>query len=411
MQELIDITIGKYRIEKGLARGGMSEVYLARDQTNDQIVAMKMVRHSAGEYYERFRREARTMSTLHHSHILPALDYGDYDKWSYLVTSYIEYGTLSRRIAQGPMPLEEVENILDQLANALQFAHGKGVLHRDIKSSNVLLKDGNYAYLTDFGLVKSVQDEFSLTRSGFLVGTPEYMAPELVEDTATPASDIYALGVLVYQMATGTLPFKGPNPVSIVMKHLQEAPQPPSRLNPDITPDIEEVILQTLEKDPQRRFHTARAFANAFQQARRSDIGPLPVPEIPDISTKQVSIRVKPVQTTKYVKPLNNIEETTTPKQDSYLPTFINRKYLLVGGATLIVIILLIVLLTTLTQSADRSQQNLHPAATATAVYHPPSMFQFTPLTEISFRHQETLNIEIQKPATSLHDEHPDHEN
>jgi serine/threonine protein kinase len=364
MQELIDATIGKYHIEKGLARGGMSDVYLAHDQTTQQIVAMKMVRRSAGEYYERFRREARTMTTLHHSHILPALDYGDYTVWSYMVTPFIEYGTLSRRLLQGPMPLDDVEQILDQLANALQYAHGKGILHRDIKASNVLLKDGTYAYLTDFGLVKSVQDEFSLTRSGFLVGTPEYMAPELVEDEASPASDIYALGILVYQMATGTLPFKGANPVSIVMKHLQEQPLPPSRLNAAIVPDLEKVILQTLEKDPQRRFHTARAFANAFQQARRTDIGPLPVPEIPNLATKQVSINIRPAQKTAQSR---RIPVSIPPSLKFNIN--ISQKQLIIGTTTLLILlVLLIILLISSLLSQPQPQPHHATGSTATTL-------------------------------------------
>jgi serine/threonine protein kinase len=293
MQELIDTTIHYYHIERGLAQGGMSEVYLARDMRTDQIVAMKMVKRSVGEYYERFRREARTTLTLHHDHILPALDYGEHDDWSYLITPYIEYGTLSTRLMQGPLEVDEARQIVDQLADALQYAHDHGVLHRDIKASNVLLRDGTYAYLTDFGLVKSVQDEYSLTRSGFLIGTPEYMAPEIIESPATPRSDIYAFGILTYQMLTNTVPFRGANPVSIVMKHLREAPPPPSRFNPTIPRAVEQVILQTLEKDPERRFRTASAFATAFRQA--CGVEKPHMLAVEDMTTQSVSLRDEPV--------------------------------------------------------------------------------------------------------------------
>ena len=297
MQELIDMTIDHYHIERGLAHGGMSEVYLARDTQTGQAVAMKVVRRTAGEYYERFRREAKAMLTLRHAHILPALDYGEYDAWSYMITPYIEYGTLATRLNQGPLTLDETRLILDQLAEALQYAHDHGVLHRDIKASNVLLRDGAYAYLTDFGLVKSVQDEYSLTRSGFLIGTPEYMAPELVEDPATPLSDIYALGILLYQMLTGILPFRGVNPVAIVMKHLRETPIAPSHINTTIPLPVEQVVLQTLEKDPQRRFHTARALANAFRQAcgfEAVSVLPIPVLAVENMPTEQVAIKIVP---------------------------------------------------------------------------------------------------------------------
>lgn len=297
MQELIDMTIDHYHIERGLARGGMSEVYLARDTRTDQVVAMKVVRRTVGEYYERFRREAKAMLTLRHAHILPALDYGEYDAWSYMITPYIEYGTLATRLNQGPLDINETRLILDQLAEALQYAHDHGILHRDIKASNVLLRDGNYAYLTDFGLVKSIQDEYSLTRSGFLIGTPEYMAPELVENPATPLSDIYALGILLYQMLTGILPFRGVNAVAIVMKHLREEPVPPSRIHATIPLAVEQVVLLTLEKDPQRRFHTARALANAFRQAcgfEAVSVPPIPVLAAEHMSTEQVAVKVVP---------------------------------------------------------------------------------------------------------------------
>lgn len=297
MQELIDMTIDRYRIERGLARGGMSEVYLAQDTQTGQMVAMKLVKRTVGEYYERFRREAKVMLKLRHAHILPALDYGEYDDWSYMITPYIEYGTLATRLNQGPLDINETRLILDQLAEALQYAHDHGILHRDIKASNVLLRDGTYAYLTDFGLVKSIQDEYSLTRSGFLIGTPEYMAPELVENPATPLSDIYALGILLYQMLTGILPFRGVNPVAIVMKHLREEPTPPSRINPAIPLAVEQVVLLTLEKDPQRRFHTARALANAFRQAcgfEAISVPPVPVLAVEHMPTEQVAVKVVP---------------------------------------------------------------------------------------------------------------------
>ncbi|GCE22645.1 serine/threonine protein kinase [Dictyobacter kobayashii] len=352
MQELINKTISYYYIERSLAKGGMSEVYLARDQRNQQIVALKMVRRSAGEYYERFRREARAMVQLHHPHILPALDYGEYDQWAYMVTPYIEYGTLTRRVAEGPMPLEEAGHILSQVANALQFAHEHGMLHRDIKASNVLLRDGHYAYLTDFGLVKSIEDNYSLTRSGFLIGTPEYMAPELVEESATPASDIYALGVLLYQMVTGSVPFRGTNPVNIVMKHMREQPPSPSQINPAVPPDVERVILQTLEKDPMRRFRTPKALANAFHQAYRVDAAPEPVANIHSSTLPPPS--------------LINVLPAPTPKKFNLqrMP-----RVIWICGAALLALLILILLLTNATAHNARhnqSGQNAHPTAIST---------------------------------------------
>jgi serine/threonine protein kinase len=321
MQELIDLTINHYHIERRLAHGGMSEVYFGRDIRTGDAVAIKVVRRSVGEYYERFRRETKVMKNLQHSHILPALDTGIYYDWAYMVTPFVSDGTLTTRLMRGALSVEEAGQLLDQIASALQFAHDNGILHRDIKSSNVLLRGSNYAYLTDFGLVKTMEDEFSLTKSGFMIGTPEYMAPELVDGSATPLSDIYALGVLMYQMLTGVLPFRGNNPVSIVMKHIQEKPFPPSKINPRIPPDVERVILQTLEKDPQRRFRTVRAFANAYRHAYNTELPPqIPAElQIPS-STINVVPGGKPQQ----------------PAQRS----FFKRPVALIGGVLLILVVL-----------------------------------------------------------------------
>ncbi|MBE3560532.1 MAG: serine/threonine protein kinase [Ktedonobacteraceae bacterium] len=267
MRELIGTTISHYTIQSRLARGGMSEVYLARDNETEQIVAVKLVHKSAGEYCERFCREVRTVARLRHAHILPALDYGEYDDWHYLVTPYIAYGTLHSHLARGPVSLDEAGNILEQLAGALQYAHEQGIVHRDIKPSNILLQDGKHVYLADFGLVKEAGESHSLTRSNFVIGTPEYMAPELVESQVTAASDIYALGILLYQMLTGRVPFNGSTPLAIVWKHLQDPPPPPSSLNPAIPFAVERVILRALAKSPTGRFRTAQQMAYAYRQA------------------------------------------------------------------------------------------------------------------------------------------------
>lgn len=267
MQNTETVIIDHYRIKELYTRGGMAEIYLAEDLQNGQVVAVKMVRSSNSDYSERFRREVKVIATLRHKHILPALAHGEYNDWCYMVTPFIEHGTLNDRLARGTLTPEEAGELLTQIAEALQFAHDHGVVHRDIKPSNVLMRDDHYVYLTDFGLVKNAGADHSLTQSGYLIGTPEYMAPELIDRPATTASDTYALGVLVYQMLTGRAPFKGTTPVSIVWKHLQEPPEPPSKINPAIPYDVEQVILGALEKDPQKRFQTVGDFQQAYQRA------------------------------------------------------------------------------------------------------------------------------------------------
>jgi serine/threonine protein kinase len=265
----IDNTIiNRYRITQRFTRGGMAEIYLAEDLQTGQTVAVKVVRNSNADFFERFRREVKVIAELRHEHILPALDYGEHGEWCYMVTPYIEFGTLSMLLARnGPLTPEHAGEILGQLASALDFAHEHGVVHRDIKPSNVLMRDKHFAYLADFGLVKSVGAAHSLTQSGFLVGTPEYMAPELVEWPATPTSDTYALGIVLYQMLTGHVPFRGDSPVSIVWKHLQDLPEPPSKFNSNIPYHIEQVILSALEKDPRKRFQKPSDLYHAYQRA------------------------------------------------------------------------------------------------------------------------------------------------
>src|SRR5256885_8119372 len=243
MPGLAGIKIGHYRLREQLGRGGMSEIYLADDVRIEREVAVKIVSSRHADYIERFRREADTITTLHHPHILPALDYGEQEPWHYLVMPYIAHGTLRDRLANGPLTLEETGALLEQIAEALQFAHNQGIIHRDIKPSNILMRDDHYVYLADFGLAKTLEGGSTVTQTGNLLGTPEYMAPELADGPATTSSDLYALGILLYQMVTGQLPFSGETPIAVYWKQLRDLPIPPSKVNPAIPRAIEYVIL------------------------------------------------------------------------------------------------------------------------------------------------------------------------
>ncbi len=267
MQELTGATIEHYHLRRRLARGGMSEIYLASDEQTQHTVAVKLVHSSNSDYCERLKREIQISSTLSHDNILPTFAAGEYDDWCYLVMPYIEYGTLDNKLANGPLSLKEAGIILEQLSSALQHAHDQGIIHRDIKPTNVLLRDGDHVYLTDFGLVKRIGDDNDLTVTGHLIGTPEYMAPELAEEPASTSSDLYALGVLLYKILTGHLPFTSNSPIGTLLKHIQERPQPPSTLNPAIPECISEVILRALEKEPRHRYKSVRELSQAYWQA------------------------------------------------------------------------------------------------------------------------------------------------
>jgi serine/threonine protein kinase len=271
--------ISHYQILRRLARGGMSQIYLAKDihtnsQANDytnnqteQLVAIKLVHSDYDDHCKRFRREVQALTRLKHKHILPVLEYGEDEPWCYLVSPYIEYGTLTSRLSHGPMTPEEAGRLLAQIASALHYTHTQGILHRDIKPTNILLEHGQHVYLADFGLAQQAGASNGITQTDLLIGTAEYMAPELADRPATAGSDIYALGILLYQMLTGRVPFSASTPVATFLKQIYEHAQPPSLLNPALPPDIDDVILRALHKDPQARFASAADLTRAYQEA------------------------------------------------------------------------------------------------------------------------------------------------
>lgn len=271
MSGLEGTTLGHYRLKHLLGRGGMSEVYLAHDEHQHSDVAVKVIHKDQTEHVERLQREVTAMKAFTHDHILPALDSGQDDPWHYLVMPYLAHGTLRERLkTQGPLTMEEAGVILEQVASALQYAHERGILHRDIKSSNILFRDKQYVYLGDFGLVKVVEEGSDITRSGYVMGTVEYMAPELAEVPASTSSDIYALSILLYEMVTGTVPFQGGTSLGVYLKQQLEQPVRPSLLNPTLSSPVEQVILRALEKDPNKRLKTPQALAQTYRHALKA---------------------------------------------------------------------------------------------------------------------------------------------
>jgi serine/threonine protein kinase len=284
LSTLEGIQFQHYQIQRLLNHGGMSTVYLATDVRSQQEVAIKMVHGSHVDNSERFQREIEIVRTLTHEHILPILDSGTYDDWYYMVMPYVEHGTLHERIERQQITPDEAGVILEQVADALQYAHDKGIIHRDIKPTNVLLRDDDFVYLMDFGIAKALDADNSLTRTGAMIGTPKYMAPELAFEPATTVSDVYSLGVLLYQMLTGRVPFEGITPLQTLQKHIQEQPVPPSLLNPATPYSVEQVILCAMNKDPRLRFQTPRELAQAYNAALHT----MPLAPIPPV---QVVVR------------------------------------------------------------------------------------------------------------------------
>jgi serine/threonine protein kinase/ABC-type sugar transport system substrate-binding protein len=275
--------IKDFVIEERIGRGGTAVVYRAKQTTFNRYVALKIIDLSPhlaepDEFRMRFLLEARLISQLEHIHILPVYDFGIVDnEFAYLAMRHLRGGSLADLLLKDPLPLDRTVEIFSQVARALGYAHSRNVVHRDLKPSNILLDDTGNAFLTDFGFARIAEEAVDLTKSGIIVGTPAYVSPEQVRgDTLDHRSDIYSLGVILYQMLTGRVPFElgDSGIIALLQKHVDQPPPPPSQYNPDITPDMEAVVLRALHKNPTQRFASADDMVEAFNLATgRRDSG------------------------------------------------------------------------------------------------------------------------------------------
>ncbi|CAG0936018.1 serine/threonine-protein kinase PknK [Thermoflexales bacterium] len=268
--DLIGKTLGQYHIVESIGHGGMASVFKARQPTLDRFVAVKVLlpqQAGTSEFRERFIREAKAVAQLNHPNILPIIDYGQVDDLIYIVMKFVAGGTLSERLKH-PIDLATTTSLIMQTAAALDHAHQRGIIHRDIKPSNVLLDDGQWVQLADFGLAKLLTGDQALTTSGLSLGTPAYLSPEQGQGNPSDQhADIYSLGVMLYEMVTGHLPFIAETPMGVIVKHIYEPPLSPRALNPDIPEALEAVILKGLAKPIEQRYHTAGELARALQVA------------------------------------------------------------------------------------------------------------------------------------------------
>jgi formylglycine-generating enzyme required for sulfatase activity len=272
MQDLSGQNLGQYRIIEPIGKGGMASVFKAYQPALDRYVAVKVLppyyAHEPG-FSERFEREAKAVAQLTHHHILPIYDYGQEGDLSYIVMQYVEGGTMENMMGK-PMPLDEMVRYTGEIASALDYAHEKGILHRDVKPSNVLIdRDrGGWSLLSDFGLARMVEGTSHLTGSGVGVGTPQYMPPEQGQGLRVDhRADIYSLGVILYEMATGQIPFDAETPLAVVLKHITDPLPLPSSVNPDVSGGVERVILKAMAKEPDSRFDSAGEMADALREA------------------------------------------------------------------------------------------------------------------------------------------------
>jgi serine/threonine protein kinase len=269
---LMGRTIGNYQIMEELGRGGMAVVYRAYQQSLNRYVAIKVLPPQFAfdqEFVERFQREAKAAAGLRHPNIVVIHDVGQEEGIYYIVMEYLEGRTLKQVIEQGgPLPPKQVGRILEQVAAALDYAHKRGFIHRDVKPANIFVGEGDRVTLTDFGIAKAGAETQHLTRTGMLMGTPEYMSPEQAAGGMVDhRTDLYALGVVLYQMLVGRVPFRGTTPHAVLHAVIYEPPPPPRQINPNLPPVIEAVIMKAVAKRPEQRFQRGAEMVAALRTA------------------------------------------------------------------------------------------------------------------------------------------------
>ncbi|MBA3869470.1 MAG: protein kinase [Anaerolineae bacterium] len=272
-------TLGNYELRQVIGVGGMASVYQAHQKNLERLVAVKILSQALTYepgYAERFNREARTAASLEHPNIVPVYDYGTHEQTTYVVMRLLTGGTVGERLhhqQQNNLPppsLSEVNQLLRQVASALDYAHSLGVIHRDIKPSNIMFDNRGTPYVVDFGIAKLLEQSNNMTSTGMVMGTPSYMAPEQWRgDKISAATDQYAMGVLVYMVLTGRQPFEAPTPYALMLKHMNDLPTPPNEVRGDIPLSVASVIERSLSKSPDDRYPNMLEFADDMSRAVR----------------------------------------------------------------------------------------------------------------------------------------------
>jgi eukaryotic-like serine/threonine-protein kinase len=263
---------GRYEVLSRIGTGGMADVYLARDQLLGRQVAVKLLHHRFAEdqeFVERFRREASSAASLSHPNVVAIFDRGEWDGTYYIAMEYLP-GRSLKTVVRELSPLDPVAaiDIVAQILHAARFAHGRGVIHRDLKPHNVILDEEGRAKVTDFGIARAGASDMTLT--GSIMGTAQYLSPEQAQGQAvSAASDLYAVGIVLYELLTGAVPFDGETAVTIALKQVSAEPPPPSALNPAVPPELDAVVGRALAKDPAERFADASEFLAALEYVRQ----------------------------------------------------------------------------------------------------------------------------------------------
>lgn len=265
-----DLIADRYELEELVGTGGMSSVFRARDNQLDRRVAIKLLHeHYAAdpEYLERFRREARAVARLSHPNIVTVIDRGDHDGQQYIVFELVDGENLKELVLRsGRLSVRRALELALPVADGLAFAHDHGLVHRDVKPQNVLLSSEGEVKVTDFGIARSLHMEHGVTQTGTVLGTGEYLAPEQASGKQiSPATDVYSLGVVLWELLAGDVPFVGENFVAVALRHVNEPPPPLRERRTDVSPRLDAAVQRALEKDPARRFPSMNAFAKELR--------------------------------------------------------------------------------------------------------------------------------------------------
>ncbi len=272
MPFVVGETVGPYRILTQLGQGGMATVYKAYHTTLDRYVAIKVLHQAflAEENFKaRFLREARLVARLEHPNIVPVYDFAEHAGQPYLVMKFIEGETLKARMARGPLSAQEALDIVEAVGAALSYAHRQGVLHRDVKPSNVILGRDGSIYLADFGLARIAAGGSATLTNDMIIGTPQYIAPEqaMGKKDLDERTDVYSFGVMLYEIAVGQVPFSADTPFAIIHDHIYSPLPLPREVNPNVPPELERVLLKALAKEREDRYPTVEALVAAFRTA------------------------------------------------------------------------------------------------------------------------------------------------
>jgi len=403
MPYLLGQSLGRYHILEQLGEGGMATVYKAYDTRLERDVAIKIIRSEAfppnqlERILKRFEREAKSLARLSHTNIIKVIDYGEHEGSPYLVMEYLAGGTLKQRLGK-PMPWQDAVRLILPIAEALEYAHEQKIIHRDIKPSNILLTQRGQPMLTDFGIAKILETEetFTLTGTGIGVGTPEYMAPEQWTGSATAQSDIYSLGVVLYEMVTGRKPYMADTPAAILLKQANDPLPRPTQFVLDLSDAIEKILIKALAKNLQSRYQNIAEFLDALD---RLNYQKDKVSSVKQSTITEPMVKVEKRQTVETEDGLRTVMEVEsarpTRKKTVWWPWAIGTGGLIFCFALALLFIKLAgTTITILPASTPTSISTTTPTMTPTLTPTPTRVFTKTPLPIV-------IEVSSGKPATA----------